>query len=142
MTYASQDDLVARFGEPMLIDLTDRATPPAGVIDAGVVASALTDTDAAIDGYLLGRYVLPLTVTPPLLRDVAQYIAIYKLHRDTASDKVSADYAGALKTLSLISSGTIRLNVAGVEPAASDATGVRATDRCRDMTPGNLKGFV
>jgi phage gp36-like protein len=142
MTYASQSDLVERYGTPMLIDLTDRDDPPAGTIDDAVVTRALEDADAAINGYLLGRYILPLSATPPLLRDLAQAVAIYKLHRDTASDKIGNDYASALKTLALISSGTVRLDVAGVEPAASGATGVRTTDRERPFTAGNLRGFV
>jgi len=142
MTYASQDDLVERYGTPMLVDLTDRADPPAGTIDDAVVAGALADTDASIDGYLLGRYVLPLSVTPPLLRDLAITIAVYKLHRDTVSNKIAADYANALKTLALISSGTIRLNVAGVEPPASSGTGVRTTDRDKPLTSDSLKGFI
>ncbi|MEY9358955.1 phage gp36-like protein [Bradyrhizobium yuanmingense] len=142
MTYATQAELVERFGETMLIDLTDRADPPAGAIDAGVVADALTDTDAMIDGYLLGRYLLPLAATPTLLKDLAKAIAIYKLHRDAVSDKIRSDYEDALKTLRLIASGDIRLNVAGVEPASSGANGVRTTDRPRDFTPDNLKGFI
>ena len=142
MTYASQSDLVERFGTPRLVDLTDRADPPAGTIDEGVIADALANTDAAIDGYLLGRYILPLTAVPDLLRDLAISIAIYKLHGDTVSDKISTDYASALKTLTLISSGTIRLNVAGVEPAASAGTGVRSTDRDKPLTAHSLKGFI
>ncbi|MBW7968121.1 DUF1320 domain-containing protein [Bradyrhizobium sp. BR 10289] len=142
MTYASQSDLVERFGTSMLIDLTDRADPPAGAIDADVVAKALADADAAIDGYLLGRYLLPLASTPALLNDLAKAIAIYKLHRDSVSDKIRADYQDALKQLGLIASGTLRLNVAGVEPESSGASGVRTTDRSRDFTPDNLKGFI
>lgn len=142
MTYATQAELVERFGEPMLIDLTDRADPPAGAIDASVVADALTDTDAMIDGYLLGRYQLPLASTPALLKDLAKAIAIYKLHGDTVADKIRTDYQDALKTLRDIASGVIRLNVAGVEPASSGATGVRVSDRPRDLTPDNMKGFI
>jgi phage gp36-like protein len=142
MSYASQADLVERYGAPMLIDLTDRASPPADAIDAAVVSRALDDADASIDGYLLGRYILPLTSTPPVLRDLAQAIAIYKLHRDTVSDKIGSDYTSALKTLALIASGTVRLNVAGVEPAASGATGVRTTDRDKPLTTDSLKGFI
>ena len=142
MTYATQAELVERFGETMLVDLTDRADPPAGAIDAGVVGDALTDTDAMIDGYLLGRYQLPLASTPALLKDLAKAIAIYKLHRDAASDKIRGDYEDAQKTLRLIAAGDIRLNVAGVEPTSSGATGVRVTDRPRDFTPDNLKGFI
>lgn len=142
MTYATQAELVERFGETMLIDLTDRANPPAGTIDAGVVADALADTDAMIDGYLLGRYLLPLAATPALLKDLAKAIAIYKLHGDSVADKIRADYQDALKTLDKIAAGTIRLNVAGVEPVSSGASGVKTTDRPRDFTPDNLKGFI
>jgi phage gp36-like protein len=142
MSYASQSDLVERFGESMLIDLTDRADPPAGVIDAGVVSKALDDADAMIDGYLLGRYALPLPTTPNLLNDLAKAIAVYKLHRDAVSEKIAADYKNAEKMLALIADGTIRLNVAGVEPASSGASGVRTTDRERPLTPENMKGFI
>lgn len=142
MTYAAQQDLVERFGTSMLVDLTDRADPPAGAIDTDVVTRALEDTDAAINGYLAGRYKLPLATTPAMLRDLAQAIAIYKLHRDVASEKIRQDYADALKTLALISSGTVRLDVDGIEPASSGASGVRVVDRERDLTPDNLKGFI
>ncbi|UGA45960.1 DUF1320 domain-containing protein [Bradyrhizobium quebecense] len=142
MTYTSQDDLVARYGTDMLVDLTDRASPPAGAIDASVVARALADTDAMIDGYLKGRYKLPLDAAPPTLRDLAEVIAIYKLHRDTAADKIRQDYQDALKTLTLISNGTIRLDVAGVEPASSGASGVRTTDRQRPLTEKTMKGYI
>jgi phage gp36-like protein len=142
MSYASQSDLVERFGESMLIDLTDRADPPVGTIDASVVAKALEDADAMIDGYLLGRYALPLPTTPNLLNDLAKAIAVYKLHRDAVSEKIAADYKNAEKMLALIADGTIRLNVAGVEPASSGASGVRTTDRERPLTAENMKGFI
>lgn len=142
MTYASQPDLVDRFGESMLIDLSDRGEPATGAIDAGVITRALEDTDAAINGFLAGRYRLPLQSTPTLLRDLAMSIAIYKLHRDSASDKIRQDYMDALKQLALISSGTVRLDVAGVEPATSGVNGVQTSDRPRDMTPDNMKGFI
>jgi len=142
MSYATLQQLLDRYGERMLVQLTDRASPATGEIDAAVVDRALADTDAMIDGYLAGRYRLPLAQTPPLVADVAQAIAIYKLHRATAAEKIDADYQQALKTLREIAAGTVRLEVAGVEPAASGATGVRTTDRPRDLTPGNLKGFV
>jgi phage gp36-like protein len=142
MTYASQTDLVERYGESMLIDLTDRAEPAAGAIDSSVVDRALGPAVAAIDGYLKGRYLLPLAVTPPLLRDLAQPIAIYKLHRNVTSDKIRKDYEDAMRLLLAISRGDVRLDVAGVEPAASGTSGVRTSDRVRDLTPDNMKGFI
>lgn len=142
MTYTSQADLVERFGERMLLDLTDRATPPAGEIDAGVVTRALEDTDAAINGFLLGRYRLPLPSTPPMLRDIAQAVAIYKMHRDVVSEKIRLDYLDAMKLLGQIGTGAARLDIAGVEPASSGASGVQTIDRERELTPESLKGFI
>lgn len=142
MSYASQADLVKRFGTDLLVDLTDRASPPAGEIDADTVTRALADTDAVIDGYLKGRYRLPLSSTPPLLRDLAQAIAVYKLHRDTVADKIRTDYTDALKMLAAIGVGAVRLDVEGAEPESSGATGVRTTDRERPLTPENMKGFI
>ncbi|GEC14289.1 gp436 family protein [Nitrobacter winogradskyi] len=142
MTYTSQADLVERFGARMLLDLTDRATPPAGEIDAGVVTRALEDTDAAINGFLLGRYRLPLPSTPPMLRDIAQAVAIYKMHRDVVSEKIRLDYLDAMKLLGQIGTGAVRLDIAGVEPASSGASGVQTIDRERELTPESLKGFI
>lgn len=142
MTYASQNDLIERFGEPMLVDLTDRADPPVGEIDAEVVARALADADAVINGYLSGRYKLPLAQTPDLLRDLAIAIAGYKLHRATASDKVRQDYDDAISTLKQIANGIVRLNVEGVEPTAAGTAGARVTDRERPLTAATLKGYI
>ena len=141
MSYATLQQLTDRYGEKLLLQLSDRATPPAGTVDADVVARTLADADAVIDGYLAGRYSLPLETTPALITDLAQAIAVYKLHRATASDKITEDYKDAIKMLRDIATGTIRLSVAGVEPATNSASGVQASDRDRDMTPDNMKGF-
>lgn len=142
MTYATQENLTDRYGEELLVQLTDHAVPATGAIDASVVARSLADTDAQIDGYLAVRYKLPLAVTPALVADLAQQIAIYKLHRTSASEKIKDDYNAALKVLRDISTGVVRLDVEGVEPTVSGSQGVQATDRARDMTPDNLKGFI
>ncbi|RIA44047.1 phage gp36-like protein [Hephaestia caeni] len=142
MAYATLDQLSERFGEQMLVQLTDRASPPAGAIDASVVTRALADTDAMIDGYLAGRYVLPLAETPDLLTDLALTIAIYKLHTFAPDPKIEKDYELALKSLRDIAAGTIRLNVAGLEPAASGNSGVVTNDRERPLTEQTLKGYI
>lgn len=142
MSYIALQQLVDRYGERLLIQLTDRDTPASGVIDEAVVARALTDTDAVIDGYLAGRYALPLTETPPLVADLAQAIAIYKLHSYAADPKIEQDYKDAIAALGRISTGTIKLPVAGVEPASSGSAGVEAIDRERPLTPESLQGFI
>jgi phage gp36-like protein len=142
VAYITLDQLIERFGERTLLQLADRSTPPAGTIDTAIVDRAVGDTSAQIDGYLAGRYLLPLDSTPPLLVDLAAAIAIYKLHIFTPNQKITNDYKDAIKALTQISTGVIRLPVAGIEPAASGATGVETTDRPRDFTPENLRGFI
>ena len=56
MRYATQKDMIDRFGEEDLITLTDRADrakPPTGKIDAKVLNKALSDAADLIDGYLM-----------------------------------------------------------------------------------------
>jgi phage gp36-like protein len=143
MPHATLASLIARYGADMLVDLTDRAMPPAGEIDAGVVEAAIEDADAIVDGYLAGRYRLPLSGTPRLVQTLAEALAIYKLHAQVAPEKIEKDYRDALKLLGSIASGDVRLaGLDGAEPAASGGNGVRTTDRARPLTPENLKGFA
>lgn len=142
MPYATLADLTDRYGAALLVALTDRADPPAGAIDGAVVARALADTDALIDGHLAGRYALPLAEVPPLLRDVALAVAIWKLHTYAPDPKIEADYRDALRLLRDVAAGAVRLPVAGAEPAGTGASGARATDRDRPLTAETLRGFV
>jgi phage gp36-like protein len=141
VSYATLDLLTARYSERMLLDLTDR-TPKNGAIDTAVVDRALADTDAVIDGFVAGKYGLPLAMVPPLLVDLALAIAIYKLHPAAPPQKIRDDYTDALKSLDKIASGTIKLPIAGIEPPSSGASGVVTTDRERPFTPENLRGFI
>lgn len=142
MTYATTEQLAERYGAAMLVQLTDRSEVPTGAIDREVVARALADADAEIDGFLAKRYRLPLGVTPALVGDLALAIAIYKLHRYEPDAKIVRDAADARATLRRIATGEVMLDVAGVEPATSGAGGVVAGDRPRDLTPANLRAFI
>lgn len=142
VSYTTLQQLTDRFGDRMLIQLTDRADPPDATIDAGVVDRALADTAAVIDGYLAARYVLPLAAVPPLVADLALTIAIYKLHVYMPDPKIEADHREALRQLQQIATGTIRLPLAGIEPVSQGGSGARMTDRERPLTADNLKGFI
>ena len=142
MSYATLQLLTDRYGARMLVSLTDRGDIATNEIDADVIDRALADADAMIDGYLAARYALPLAEVPALLVDLAQAIAIWKLHVAAADPKIEADYKDARATLKDIGSGLVRLSVAGVEPSGTGASGVRTTDRGRDMTPDNMKGWI
>ena len=142
MAYTTQAQLTDRYGTAMLLALTDRAYPAAGVVGAAVVNRALADTDAMIDGYLAARYALPLASTPTLIVDLAEMIAIWKLHTAAPDPKIEADYNGALRALRDIAKGDIRLSVAGIEPGMPGGSGVRVQDRPRDVATDKMTGFI
>lgn len=133
MSYASQADLVTRFGSQELMELTDRTNGNA--IDSAIVMVALVDADAIIDGYLVGRYAVPVTPTPALLLRVAADIARFLLHKDRPTESVRQAYEDALKILADLSKGTAAL--AGAAAAPVDAA--PATPIGRILTSGGNK---
>ena len=118
MAYATLSDLVARFGEEELLQLTDRARVDA--IDSTAVDAALADAGALIDGYLAQRYALPVSPVPALLTRVAADLARHALHGNAATDAVRAAHDEALKILRDLSAG--RAALPGAAVAAPGAT--------------------
>ena len=134
MRYATQADLVARFGTTELAQLTDRTAGT--VIDAAVVAAALADADALVDGYLAQRYALPVTPTPALLLRVACDIARFLLHGKAAGEKVRDAYDDALKLLRDLADG--RAALPGALPAPAAQTPAAAGGAPKFATPERL----
>ncbi|MDD3610466.1 MAG: DUF1320 domain-containing protein [Halothiobacillaceae bacterium] len=118
MSYATLADMSVRFGEAALIELTDRTG--VGHIDMSVLDEALADAAAEIEGYLTGRYALPVAVVPPLLARIACDIARYRLAAERASEEMRARYEDARKMLHAIADGRVRL---GIAPALSAVPG-------------------
>jgi phage gp36-like protein len=111
--------MAARFDEDELIRLSDRENT--GAINADVVASKLADADAEIDGYLAGRYTLPLTSVPEALRRIACDIARYHLYDDRVTEAVQKRYDDAIKFLRMVAKGEVQLGVdtGGAAPVVS-----------------------
>lgn len=111
MSYATLTDLISRFGENETVQLTDRTGNSA--VDAAVVAQALADIDALIDGYLSGRYPVPLSPVPPVLTSYACDLARARLYTDAVPDTIQKRADDAVKFLSLVGQGKLSL---GVQP--------------------------
>lgn len=105
--YCTQSDLVIRFGQAELIQLTD--TTGSGQIDAAVVTQAIADAEAEIDAYLTARYSLPLASVPANLERLACDIARYRLYADRPTDLVDIHYRDAIRYLEQIGRGVIAL---------------------------------
>lgn len=111
MAYATPNDLVARYGETELIQLTDRAG--AGEVDTAIVDQAIADAEALIDGYLSGRFPVPLSPVPLVLVGYACDLARARLYTDAAPDMVKIRAEEALRHLSMVGQGKLNL---GMQP--------------------------
>lgn len=141
MSYATKANMIARFGEPEVIALTDR--DGLGVVDNTVLDGALAEADAEIEPYLASRYSLPLTSVPKILTGFACDIARYRLCGAgvTETEEVRNRYKDAVKFLESVSSGKLTLGVdtIGVAPAAPGSVQVSAPARV--FNSGSLAGY-
>jgi phage gp36-like protein len=143
MPYATQQDLVDRFGAQELIQLTDRTNRPPTTVDVVVVNRALTDATALVDGYLAKVYTLPLSVVPPSLVKINADVARYYLHGKSA-DKDSAvtrAFNEAVSWLKDVAKGLVSIGADGIAPVAAGGGSVKANPSTRLFTRDSLRNF-
>lgn len=109
MPYATVTDLQDRLGEARLVQLTDLSDPPLGVVETVVAQKALDDAEAEIDGYLVGRYALPLSPVPAVLRVHACTIAHYRLLGSAVDEVTKDDYKAVRQYLERVADGRVLL---------------------------------
>lgn len=141
MTYATQQDLVDRFGAPELAELTDRAAESTGEIDDTMVTAALEEADAEINSYLAKQVATPINPVPAQVKRIAVDIARYRLHRDNVPDGVRNAYKDAVAWLTRAAAGDVSLGdtAAPTEPAT---VGEPMIDTgCRTFSHDTLRDF-
>ncbi len=118
MSYIDSDDMVEEFGEREMIERTDRSIPPGDVIDPQVMIKAINHACSFIDARLVGRYTLPLTIVPTIIKQIALDLARCRLYDDHQPDHIKDRCDEAKNLLKEISSGKLSLgvNVDGVQP--------------------------
>lgn len=141
MPYATQADLVERFGETELIQISNRSLG-ATTIDAVVVASKLADADAEIDGYLQGRYQLPLVPVPAVLLRLACDISRYHLYDDRVTEAVMQRYKDAIAYLVRVSKGEVQLGLGAGEAPPASSGGPEFATPGREFTRDSLRDFT
>ncbi|MHB1183393.1 MAG: gp436 family protein [Desulfobulbia bacterium] len=133
--YGSKQDMIDRYGEEELIQLTDRVD--AGIIDDTVLDQARADADAEIDGYLAGRYQLPLAEVPPSLVRVACEITRYHLYDDAVTDNVKDRYDNAVRFLRALAKGDVTMvQSTGAAADTSESAGVAEFETSRSVFTG------
>ena len=106
MTYCTKSDMVDRFTDAELVQLTDVAG--IGLIDDAVLNEAIDDAAAEIDSYLVG-YTLPLDTVPPRFKRMACDIVRYFLYGNAPTDEVAKRFNAAIDYLERVASGDITL---------------------------------
>jgi len=109
MSYASVNDLLTRFGEAELLRL---AMTQAGELDEAALTLALTDASSLIDGYLAGRYPLPLAHIPSALVPICADIARHRLYGEQAPEQIGKRLDAALAFLKSVGKGELALGLA------------------------------
>lgn len=142
--YCTQTDLGSQISDADLLLLADDDGD--GAVDAAVLTKVFTDVADLIDGYLAGRYSLPLNPVPEVLRTLSAQMSIYQLYaRRTQGvpDHRQAQYDAAIRYLEKLGEGKITLgpdDPSGNPPALNQLeldpeNPVRIFDRTK------LKGF-
>ena len=109
--YCTINDIETQTSTPTLIQLSSDNGQEE--VDRAVVEEAILYSSTLIDGYLRGRYVLPLNAHFPLLRILAIDISIYRLYsrrmRNEMPEVIQTNYDNAISTLRDIQKGIITL---------------------------------
>jgi phage gp36-like protein len=120
MAYCTTADLVAEFGEPALVQLTDIDEPAAGAVVTARADAAIARASDEADGYLGTRYAVPLDAAPLQLQGVVRDLAYFYLHRLGAPEQVVAAADRARAWLRDVAAA--RVSLAGAAPAAAAPT--------------------
>ena len=109
--YCTIDDIEKHTSTPTLIQLT--SDDGQDEIDKTVVEESILYSSALIDGYLRGRYSLPLDICFPLLRVLAVDLSVYRLYsrrmQNEMPEVIDSAYKNAIATLRDIQKGVISL---------------------------------
>lgn len=111
MNYCTIDDIEKHTSSPTLIQLSSDDGQEA--VNRVVVEEAILYASTLIDGYLRGRYSLPLDTHFPLLRIIAIDLSVYRLYsrrmRNEMPEVIETAYKSAIATLRDIQKGVISL---------------------------------
>ncbi|MBR5554877.1 DUF1320 domain-containing protein [bacterium] len=109
--YCTIDDIEKHTSSPTLIQLSSDDGQEA--VNRVVVEEAILYASTLIDGYLRGRYSLPLDTHFPLLRIIAIDLSVYRLYsrrmRNEMPEVIETAYKSAIATLRDIQKGIISL---------------------------------
>ena len=137
MAYCTTADLENALPTDELIRLTDDAG--SGAVDSGKLTEAIDDGAAEIDGYLAGRYEVPISTAPQILVKVNRDLAIYYLYgrvKQNMPELWKERYENAIRLLTKVGEGKLTLGIQPPPDAAGEGNyegGAQVTVRTKDF---------
>ena len=117
MSYCSISDIQAVIANDDLVQLTNDSG--SDTVDTNKINDAVSYVENVIDGYLRGRYDLPLASIPDELKYLAVDFVIYKLYSrrmyTEIPESVRRKYEEVIKTLEKIQKGSFNLGIESSE---------------------------
>ena len=144
MSYATPQDIINRYPNRDLVQLTNE-DPTLTTINTTALQQGLDDASAEIDGYLGGRFTLPLTNVPEVLNRLACDVAIYRLQslrplHDLADAR--RRYDDAIAMLTKVASGEMTLGIGADGHETASARGSeQVAGPVRIFNRKSMKGF-
>jgi phage gp36-like protein len=152
MSYASPNDMVARYPNRDLVQLTNE-DPTQTAVNTTALQQVVDDASAEIDGYLEGRFALPLLDPPAVLNRLTCDIAMYRLQALRPSHDVTdarKRYEDAVSLLLKVARGEVTLGLSADNIEPPEASGAVVTEAGGDpsgilpsriFSRGTLRGY-
>ncbi len=122
MAYCTEQNLIDRYSEEELIQLTDREGT--GAINSQRLDDAIADASATIDSRLGGRYSLPISPVPLVLEKLACRLTMLNLYENNGlmNDDRRKDREALVRELDGIGAGRISIGIdaSGGKPASNN----------------------
>jgi phage gp36-like protein len=142
MAYCTEDDILLQLDRDTLIQLTDDDNE--GKIIDDHVTAAIADADAEIDAHCQGRYDIPLSPVPAMIKKISVDMAVYHLYsrRHDVPEIRKDRYKNAIKFLEKVMKGEITLG-ATTPTVTTTNQPVRVTTSKDDrtFTMDTMEGF-
>lgn len=137
MPYCTLEDLLKAIPEANLIQLTDDSGT--GTLDIAKIEDALLYAEQLINAYLRGRYSVPLSPVPELIKRLAVDLAIFYLYSRrfelAVPEGMLERRKEVIRLLEQIQKGQVLL---GIETQQSPGQGYYVCNKTREVKEGKL----
>ena len=143
MRYCNRTDIGNSIPELTLLQLSND-DPAAEQPNESVIEDGVRQAEELVDGYLRGRYVLPLNPVPTVLRDAVVYLTRHWLYQrrpeGIVPDAVKDSRKDTIKLLESIRDGVVTLGMPTGQ-AAPEPGEMRVRSRRKQFTDDTWKGY-